>query len=197
DGCDQYCRYETTPEKEPNNTCPPSNNVLTLGTTTRHGVITGTLATSDTDFHKITLSNYADLSLAAFDGLGPSSCQGTLDPQLTFLSSSCVVQQTSVAGGCTAITARDVVGMRHLAPGTYIVEATSATSATAFGYTVEATLNSVCGDHLVQGYEECDISNATCNADCTLAKVCGNSHVEPGEQCDDGNAAAGDGCSAT
>jgi len=59
--------------------------------------------------------------------------------------------------------------------------------------------NSVCGDGMVTGSEECDDGNSNANdlcVDCVIAK-CGDGHVATGiEDCDDGNTVDGDGCNA-
>jgi cysteine-rich repeat protein len=69
-----------------------------------------------------------------------------------------------------------------------------------------------CGDHTVQGAEDCDDGNTAdgdgCSATCTVESgwscdasschtVCGDKLIAGAEACDDGNTNAGDGCSAT
>lgn len=70
---------------------------------------------------------------------------------------------------------------------------------------------SVCGDAVLQGSEECDDGNTAagdgCSAACTwengtdggggMDAVCGNGIKEDGEGCDDHNVSSGDGCSAS
>ena len=60
----------------------------------------------------------------------------------------------------------------------------------------------ICGDHAVEGDEDCDDGNLVgadgCEPDCTDTPlpVCGDGTVHEGvEACDDGNEASGDGCS--
>lgn len=57
---------------------------------------------------------------------------------------------------------------------------------------------SVCGDGIPSGDEQCDDGNTAggdgCSATCQ-AEVCGNGVLEGAEDCDDGNVVAGDGCS--
>ncbi len=58
----------------------------------------------------------------------------------------------------------------------------------------------VCGNGVVEGFEDCDDMNATpndgCEADCTFTAACGNGKREGSESCDDGNVVGGDGCEA-
>ena len=59
--------------------------------------------------------------------------------------------------------------------------------------------NSVCGNNVLEGNEQCDDGNVingdSCDNNCTPPS-CGNGIVTAGEQCDDGNLINGDGCSA-
>lgn len=62
------------------------------------------------------------------------------------------------------------------------------------------SVSAVCGNHIIEGNEQCDDGNITntdsCKNDCTL-NVCGDGVLHTGvEQCDDGNTTNGDGCSA-
>ena len=79
-------------------------------------------------------------------------------------------------------------------------------------YTLTATQASVCGNHVLEAGETCDLGDTAagdgCDPQCKLEfgwqcdangcspTVCGNSIVEGTETCDDGNTDAGDGCSA-
>src|SRR3989338_2720639 len=60
-----------------------------------------------------------------------------------------------------------------------------------------ANLNSVCGDGVKEGIEQCDdgnqINTDSCTNYCGTPK-CGDSIIQSGEQCDDGNLFEGDGC---
>ena len=66
-----------------------------------------------------------------------------------------------------------------------------------YGYRSVCTL---CGNHVVEGVEECDDS-VCCTNDCSGREcpspydICGDGQLDPGEECDDGNFLAGDGCS--
>ncbi len=57
----------------------------------------------------------------------------------------------------------------------------------------------LCGDGVLDSFEECDDGNAVngddCDSNCT-PPGCGNGALSPGEQCDDGNNDDGDGCAA-
>ncbi len=60
----------------------------------------------------------------------------------------------------------------------------------------------LCGDGVVQNFEQCDDGNLIdgdgCSSLCAVeGVVCGNGVVENGEPCDDGNLVNGDGCSNT
>ncbi|NOZ81109.1 MAG: PGF-pre-PGF domain-containing protein [DPANN group archaeon] len=73
----------------------------------------------------------------------------------------------------------------------------------------------VCGNHIVEGTEECDDGSLngdactppdggscdycteTCTTETLTGSVCGNSIIEGAEECDDGNTLDGDGCSST
>ncbi len=58
----------------------------------------------------------------------------------------------------------------------------------------------VCGNGVVEGFEDCDDQNTTpgdgCENDCTFTPACGNGKREGTETCDDGNLVGGDGCEA-
>jgi fibro-slime domain-containing protein len=69
-------------------------------------------------------------------------------------------------------------------------------------------LTAVCGDRVVEGWEQCDDGNTVpfdgCSAACKLeldcaggecSGFCGDGIVAAGEECDDGNGVDGDGCS--
>lgn len=62
------------------------------------------------------------------------------------------------------------------------------------------SFNPVCGNHIVEGNEECDDGNNDdndgCSHDCKIEPVCGNGNKEEGEECDDGNNDVDDGCSS-
>lgn len=95
--------------------------------------------------------------------------------------------------------------------------ATACTACTQNGFqVVNGLCQTVCGDGVIAGTEQCDdrnkIANDGCSATCTIENlwnctgqpsvcqyngpsVCGNGRVEKGEECDDGNLINGDGCS--
>lgn len=61
----------------------------------------------------------------------------------------------------------------------------------------------VCGNQLLEQWEQCDDGNSDsndgCSSECVLEPkkpICGNRLPESGEQCDDGNSINGDGCSS-
>jgi cysteine-rich repeat protein len=57
---------------------------------------------------------------------------------------------------------------------------------------------SICGDNVMEGPEECDDGNLEPDDGCTdSCTICGNAVVTPPEECDDGNLLNGDGCSAS
>ena len=66
---------------------------------------------------------------------------------------------------------------------------------------------SVCGDGVQEGSEECDDGNLEdgdgCSASCSIESnggsdpVCGDGNLDTGEECDDGNTDDGDNCSST
>lgn len=63
-----------------------------------------------------------------------------------------------------------------------------------------STAKPVCGNGMLEGYEECDDGNTVDGDGCTrhcAREVCGNGVLDPGEECDDGNTNLGDGCSPT
>lgn len=68
------------------------------------------------------------------------------------------------------------------------------------GSTTSGGPNSVCGDGVVEGDEECDDGNANNSDDCLdtcVAPSCGDGFVQAGEECDDGNLDNNDACLAT
>jgi fibro-slime domain-containing protein len=64
--------------------------------------------------------------------------------------------------------------------------------------TGQSTCDSVCGDGIVSGDEECDdgVNDGACSPECTIEGACGDGFVDTsaGEVCDDGNNNYGDGC---
>jgi cysteine-rich repeat protein len=62
--------------------------------------------------------------------------------------------------------------------------------------------DSICGNGILEGEEECDDGNNEngdgCTGYCTLEEnaTCGDGELNPGEECDDGNNENGDGCNA-
>ena len=67
------------------------------------------------------------------------------------------------------------------------------------GCSSTCTLESFCGDGILDPNEACDDGNNIdgdgCSATCMIESYCGDGILDAGEQCDDGNLLDGDGCS--
>ena len=199
DGCSSNCRLEFTEETEPNDTCAAPNGPYLIPPGPDGIVVAGTVSpTSDQDWFSFTVPVYADVRFETFDMNGPGGCLG-IDSVIQVYNPSCTALGLARDDGgidnCSLLDPAYDAQVRHLAPGNYAVRVTSHGGSSSFGYTLQATLVSQCGDGVITGSEQCD-GTPGCEADCTLIPACGNAAREAGEQCDDGNTTSGDGCSA-
>jgi cysteine-rich repeat protein len=196
DGCSAACAFESLTENEPNGTsaqagAPRTPNVL-LG-----GAIA---AAGDVDVYAIQLPATADLRVETFDATGPGACAG-VDTIVTLLGSDgttvLISRDQGGLGGCSRIDPRLATdaAARHLPAGTYFVKVEAAQGTTP-AYKVLVNFEALCGDHDVEGAEECD-GAAGCAATCDRVAACGDGLVDAPETCDDRNTTAGDGCNAT
>ena len=197
DGCDAACLKESTPETEPNNDAATAN-----GPFTPYAIVSGAINPgSDIDFHSFTLSAYADVRLETYDANGPGSCALPLDTVITLYGPDGTTELANADDGginiCSRISGKTHAGARRLAPGTYFVKVEDFENDTVIpGYLLEMAVESVCGNGVVEGSEECD-GGAGCEATCDRVPTCGDGHLDGTEACDDGNLMDGDGCSAT
>ena len=202
DGCSASCKLEPVAEIEPNGTCGAgtSNGPYTLPPNV---LISGAGVGGDQDWFRITLTNYSDLRVETSDASGPGSCV-SIDTDVQVFNSSCVAlgpvdDDGSALGLCSLLdpTLASQSFMRHLAPGDYYIKVNPHSSvATAYNYTVLASLVATCGNGVKEGSEQCD-GGPTCQADCMLVPVCGDGVKSGTEECDDGNTVNGDVCSST
>jgi cysteine-rich repeat protein len=200
DGCSGACRLECITEVESNGTFGTANGPFTpsnaLGSF-HCGAIT---PIADLDFYRIDLTATADLRIETFDLNGPSSCTGNFATRVELRASDgvTVLASDSAAGvnNCSLVDSSTAVAARHLAPGTYYVRVEeSGNNAAIAGYSVLVSYNALCGDGVVEGFEECD-GGPTCTATCDRVPVCGDGFIDTPEVCDDSNTMNGDGCSS-
>jgi cysteine-rich repeat protein len=200
DGCTSICKLETTPEVEPNNTCGTANGPYPL--TPAPGVFYSGAITpiGDFDWFSFTVPATADLYIETFDVNGPPTC-ASIDTEIQVFKSDCVTTLTAVqdqggVGNCSRLDPAVNAQVRHVPPGTYIVKVNERLNdATISGYTLNVRFTALCGNGVVEGFEECD-GGATCDANCDRIPVCGDGFVDAPETCDDANANPGDGCTA-
>ncbi|MBN2724115.1 MAG: DUF4215 domain-containing protein [Deltaproteobacteria bacterium] len=103
---------------------------------------------------------------------------------------------------CISATSFDALTIRDLLISTGIPQ-TGDTSENIGPFpdieTALTSLNSECGNGILEGLEICDDGNTLsgdgCSENCKSTEVCGNSIVDINEICDDGNTLSGDGCS--
>ncbi|APR82401.1 Multiple EGF-like-domain protein 3 precursor [Minicystis rosea] len=202
DGCDSNCLFEAIqePATDTSSSCATGYGPYTLSAVGAKVLVGGNISVAaDSDWFNFTLPAYADLKLETFDAFGPSTC-ATINPTFDLIAPDCTTviktQNGGGTGSCDKLDPATDATARHLAPGTYSVKVKAVSATATFGYRLQATLVSFCGNNVVEGSEICD-GTPGCAADCTLIPACGNSAREAGEQCDDGNLTNGDGCSAT
>ena len=132
---------------------------------------------------------------------GPGNCASPLDSVIRLYGPDGTTQLATDdedgINSCSLINATNDVGARQLAPGTYVVRYEDFLTDTAIpAYMMQIQFTAVCGNGVVQGFEECD-GGPTCDANCARIPVCGDGFVDAPETCDDSNTTAGDGCSST
>jgi cysteine-rich repeat protein len=199
DGCSSACKFEKVLESEPNSTCAQANGPLTLKPSP--GTLNGGAITpiGDADWYAFNLTSTSDVIFETFDANGPNTCV-SVDTVIEVFRSDCVTalgpaKDQGGVSNCSKLDPAVDPQVRHLLPGTYIVKVTDYLNDSVIaGYTLNARLTAVCGNGVLEGFEECD-GGAGCDANCDRIAVCGDSFVDAPETCDDGNAIAGDGCS--
>ena len=198
DGCASTCQWELVLETEPNQTCATANGPTVLGSLGVGPMFGGAFTAGDTDSYSFTIAAYADVAFETFDQGAPGTCSN--DTFLTLLAPDCTTQlltdDDDGVGACSLMTPTTDPAVRHLAPGTYTVQARAFSATAAFTYSFRATVISLCGNGTREGSEACD-GSPICDATCQLIPVCGDGVLSGVEQCDDGNTVAGDGCGAT
>ncbi len=197
DGCNDLCLYETFTEIEVNDTATAAS---TNGPFPLDSLWSGAInPIGDVDVYRIDLTTTADLSIETFDGTGPGAC-AVINPKIELRAADgttvLAADSDDGVGSCALITAQNDFGARHLYPGTYyVVVQQQSNTALINGYMTVVSPTAVCGDGVVEGFEQCD-GTPTCDVNCDLIPLCGDGVVSKGEQCDDGNTGSGDGCSA-
>jgi cysteine-rich repeat protein len=199
DGCNDTCHIEVQAEIEPNDTAldADTNGPFPFNKLWGGAINPGT----DIDFFAIQIPTTSDLKIETFDAFGPVTCAAINTIVELRAPDGVTILATDDNDGvnnCSLIDPANVTdfGARHLAPGTYYVRVRSSANALIAAYTVQLTLTAVCGNNVVEGFEECDgAAGAPCDANCNRVPVCGDTFIDSPENCDDGNANAGDGCS--
>jgi cysteine-rich repeat protein len=200
DGCSGLCRLECINEVEPNGTAVTANGPFTPTNELGSFHCGAVNALADADFYRIDLTATADLRIETFDLNGPSLCSGNFATvvQLRASDGVTVLASNSTAGvnNCSLLDSSTAVAARHLAPGTYYVRVEeSGNNQLIGGYSVLVSYNALCGDGVIEGFEECD-GGPTCTATCDRAPACGDGFIDAPEVCDDSNMLGGDGCSS-
>lgn len=195
DGCSPTCTEECpgVEEIEPNGTSASASGPILDGPL-NCGAIT---PAADIDFFSFTLTEpLTSVEIETFDGTG-TGC-ANID----------TVVQLFRPDGVTELAEDDDLGIercsfisadaaRNLPAGTYFVRINEyGDNGTIGAYRVRMTVDSVCGNGITEGVEECD-GGPTCDAGCNRVPSCGDGFIDGGETCEDGNAVSGDGCSAT
>jgi cysteine-rich repeat protein len=195
DGCSATCTLETTPEIEPNDTTMEglANDFFPV-----NELLSGSIGPSqaDGDYFAFEVTSAVDVRVETFDGTGPNNCVG-ISTILELRSAADTILATDNSdgqGNCSLINANSDPGARHLLPGTYFIKVrTVATTIPA--YMVRISFSAVCGNAVVEGYEECD-GGALCDSSCDRIPICGDGNIDAPETCDDINIVDGDGCSS-
>ena len=197
DGCSATCQIEVVTEIEPNNT--PAE-AFTNGAFPVNQLWAGAVTpVADNDYYLVHLNSTADLRIETFDGNGPPNCV-TNDTVIYLYAANGTTQlatdDDSGVNSCSLINSTVSVGARHLLPGDYYVRVQRySNSITIPAYDVLITYNALCGNSILEGFEECD-GGASCNVNCNVIAICGDGLIKAPETCDDGNLSSGDGCSA-
>jgi cysteine-rich repeat protein len=199
DGCSPSCKFETTPEVEPNDSCMTSSGPI-AATFAPGPLFSGAITPiGDADWFTFTLTGTADVIFETFDANGPGGCVSS-DTEIQIFNADCVTplgaaQDQGGISNCSRLDPAINAQVRHLPAGEYHVRVNeSGNNNVIAGYTLQATIVALCGDGVIEGFEECD-GGANCDASCdNLAAVCGDGHVDAPESCDDGNVQGGDGC---
>jgi len=201
DNCSTVCKVVTTPEVEPNNTCMTANGPLAAavgGGPLFSGAVT---PIGDNDWFAFTVPATADVIFDTFDANGPGTCVAT-DTEIQVFKSDCATplgpaQNVGGLGACAKLNPTIDAQVRHLPAGTYYVRVNEyQNNAALAGYTLQATITALCGNGVLEGFEECD-GTPGCDPNCDRIPVCGDGLVDAPEVCDDSNAVSGDGCDAT
>lgn len=201
DNCSNLCKIITTPEVEPNDTCMTANGPIAAavgGSPFLSGAIS---PIGDNDWFAFTVPATADVVFETFDAGGPGACVST-DTEIQVFKSDCVTplgpaQNVGGLGSCAKLNPTVDAQVRHLPAGTYYVRVNEyQNNATLAGYTLQASIVALCGNGVMEGYEECD-GGAGCDANCDRIPLCGDGYADAPEICDDGNTVGGDGCDAT
>jgi len=196
DGCSATCQLELISEVESNDTAATANGPVTPTALIAASIHPG----SDVDYFAVIVASVSDVKVETFDGNGPGSCVD-VDTVATLLdvdgSTVLATADDGDLGTCADIEPNVHAGARQLQPGTYFLRIGPQLAGTVTpAYRVRLTLTAVCGNGVVEGWEECD-GSASCDADCSRVPACSDGFVDSPETCDDGNLLAGDGCGAT
>ena len=197
DGCSSTCTIEVVNEIEPNDT--PAQ-ALVNGTFPANQLWAGAITPlGDNDYYLLHLTKTADLKIESFDGNGPGSCNA-IDTVIYLYAANGTTQlamdDDSGVNSCSLINSTTAVGARHLLPGDYYVRLQRYSNSAVIGaYDLLITYNALCGNGILEGFEECD-GGGSCSVDCNIIPICGDGIIKAPEICDDGNTSSGDGCSA-
>ena len=201
DGCSSACKLESVPESEPNDGCAAADGPVALGGLVSNLVSGAITPVGDVDWFSFSLPATADIALETFDSSGPGACVNT-DTEIQLFQADCMTpmgpaQNFGGLGLCSKIEPITHSVVRHVPAGNYVVKVNEfGNNATLAGYTLQITATALCGNGVVEGFEECD-GGAICTATCDRTQVCGDGFVNVPELCDDGNKMSGDGCDPT
>ena len=194
DGCDSGCQIEVPTEAEPNGTAATAS-----GPFAPEIIIEGAIGVvGDLDYFAITVPATADLRIETFDVNGPISCVGIDTVINLYAPNGTTLLGTDDQDGqdsCSLIQPPVDTFARHLAAGTYYVRVQDYLNDGTLDYTLQVTYDALCGDGVLEGFEECD-GGPTCSPTCDRIPVCGDGFIDAPEVCEDGNASSGDGCSS-
>ena len=194
DGCDPQCVFQRLQEVEPNDNFEQAdlNGALQIGWLYEGGIPTP----SDDDFFLLVVTTPVDLRIQVAGPAGLGTCTATdlLLDVYDEAGNRVTFDRDSGAEFCPEITPELSAWAKQTVPGRYYLRLRPQTSSASMPqYLLHLSVSAVCGDGVLQGYEQCEGTGALCDQ-CQHVPICNNGQLERGEQCDDGNMVDSDGC---